>query len=78
MNVKTFATHGFLVRTRSDRRYAVVALREDAVPHPDGGYLVAFARIERTTDSLKAAARPIDLGLGMKKVVIDTTTGLEV
>jgi hypothetical protein len=81
----TTKTHRLVVRgreikTRTERRYVVVAVR----PKPtatEAGTFVAFARVEKRTDSIETArtvARRYGFANGAFAVVIDTTTGGEI
>jgi len=79
----TFTVRGHKVRSQSQRRYIVVAVRPEPVPTANG-YYVAFARIERRSDNLataRKAARHYDFNLagnGSFAVVVDSATGEEV
>jgi len=71
---------GQVVKTRTARRYVVVAVRSEPVV-VDGGVLVAFAQVERRTDSLETArrvARRGASGRGVGVAIIDTATGAEI
>jgi hypothetical protein len=72
---------GIPVKTRTERRYAVVAVRPEPVAHPAGGTLVAFAEVKKRTDSLETArvtVRRAERFRGGFFVVIDLETGAEV
>lgn len=86
MQTHLFTVRGQTLSTRTKLRYAVVAVRPEAVPAPEGGWYVAFGRIEKRTDSLVTAlrernrlARPSSFpGPGVEHVVIDLVTYTEV
>lgn len=78
-----FNVRGIPVRTRTPRRFAVIAVRPEPFTNENGTY-VAFAEVSRRTDNLETARaakrRMLDNGyrmLGMTVVVVDLTTGEE-
>ena len=79
----TLNVRGMKVRTRTLRRYVVVAVRDRVVQEEyAGGGLYTYepyVRVVKRTDSL-AYARKFGgyLGTGLVHVVVDTTTGEEV
>ncbi len=88
----TITVRGHQIRSRSNRRYIVVSVRPEAITiHPgdvyerEPGTYVAFARIEKRTDSA-ATARTHQrrfrdgryAGIGVYYVIVDTVTGEEV
>lgn len=96
MTTKTITVRGHRIRSASQRRFIVVAVRpEDITIRPEDeaarifgrepGTYVAFARIEKRSDSAATAhahkarfERARAGGIGVHFVVVDTVTGEEV
>lgn len=78
-----FTVRGQVVRSESRRRYIVVAVRANPIV-TDQGTFVAFARVEKRSDSRETArtlARRFNNGFqghGVFAVVVDTVEGVEV
>lgn len=83
MQTQSFTIRGMKIRSRTPRRFLVVAVRPEPVTTEGGTYL-AFATIEKRTDSITTARTFVrwmcnrGRGIGVAVVVIDTTTGEEV
>lgn len=77
----TFEVRGQKVRTSTQRRYVVIAVRSEPVHVAGEGTYVAFARIEKRSDNIetarKAAAKHPRF-VGGETVVMDTATGWEI
>lgn len=71
---------GRTIRTSSNRRFVVVAVRTEAI-QTEQGWLVAFAEIFKRSDRLataRAAAQRTGTAQGAVNIVIDTFTGEEI
>jgi hypothetical protein len=82
MNPKThnLTVRGIKLRTRTPRRFAVVAVRPEPVTR-DGHTYVACAEVLKRTDSLdtaRAKRRSFGIGIGSYAVIVDLTTGEEI
>lgn len=81
---QTFTVRGHKIRSQSNRRYLVIAVRPAPVPlagTAGKGMYVAFARVEKRTDNIKtarAAIRKYGHANGAFAVVIDAATGAEI
>lgn len=77
---RTFTVRGHKLRTRTNRRFVVVAVRPEPVT-TDAGTYVAFADIRKRTDNIDTArtvARRYGFPPGAFAVVVDLTTGEEI
>lgn len=74
----------FYVSSRTKRRLLLVAYRAEPVQHPDGGWLVAFAAIEKRSDNASTLRKHVqrlrntgNAGRGVEYLIFDTITGEE-
>lgn len=77
MNAKTHTlnVHGQTVRTRTPRRFIVVAVRPKDVTTEDGRTYVAFAEVIKRTDNHKTAKATMNrfgFALGAFATIVDT------